>query len=55
MYAIYEYTKGQEPPPRDIASRAIQKSYPNEAANTVKAWANQVLCMITKYHLACVV
>ena len=55
MYTIYEHTKGQEPPLRDIASRAIQMSYPHEAAKTVKAWANQVLCMIAEYHLACVV
>ena len=55
MHMIYEFIRDKEPPPRDIASRAIQASYPNEASDTVKARANQVLCMIAEYHLACVV
>ena len=54
MDAIYEHAKDRELPPKDIASWAIQTSYPGQPVETVKAWANQVLCMIAEYHLACV-
>ena len=53
MGAIYEHVVGQEPPQRNIASRAISAYYPNFTPAAVKTVAAQVLCMIAKYHLAC--
>ena len=53
MGAIYEHVAGQEPPQRNIASRAISAYYPDFTPATVKAVVGQVLCMIAEYHLAC--
>ena len=53
MGAIYEHAVGQEPPHKNIASRAISAYYPDFTPAAVKAVAGQVLCMIAKYHLAC--
>ena len=53
MAAIYEHVVGQEPPQRNIASRAISAYYPNFTPAAVKTVAGQVLCMIAEYHLAC--
>ena len=53
MGAIYEHTAGQEPPQRNITSRAISAYYPNFTPAAVKTVASQVLCMIAEYHLAC--
>ena len=53
MGAIYEHAVGQEPPQKNITSRAISAHYPNFTPATVKAMADQVLCMIAKYHLVC--
>ena len=53
MGAIYEHAAGQEPPQKNITSRAISAYYPNFTPAAVKAVAGQVLCMIAKYHLAC--
>ena len=53
MGAIYEHVVGQEPPQKNIASRAISTYYPNFTPAAVKTVASQVLCMIAKYHLAC--
>ena len=52
MGAIYEHVAGQEPPQKNIASRAISTYYLNftPAAKTV---TDQVLCMIAEYHLSC--
>ena len=53
MGAIYEHVVGQEPPQKNITSRAISTYYPNFTPTAVKTVASQVLCMIAKYHLAC--
>ena len=53
MGAIYEHVVGQEPPQKNIASRAISTYYPNFTPAAVKTVAGQVLCMIAEYHLAC--
>ena len=51
---IYEHVAGKEPPPCNIASEAIRAYYSRIEARMVKTWACQVLCMISKYHMACV-
>ena len=53
MGAIYEHMVGQEPPQKNITSRAISTYYPNFTPAAVKTVVGQVLCMIAKYHLAC--
>ena len=53
MGAIYEHMVGQEPPQKNITSRAISTYYPDFTPAAVKAVAGQVLCMIAEYHLAC--
>ena len=53
MGAIYEHVVGQEPPKKNIASRALSAYYPNFTPTVVKTVASQVLCMIAEYHLAC--
>ena len=53
MGVIYEHVAGQEPPQKNIASRAISTYYPNFTPTAVKTVVSQVLCMIAKYHLAC--
>ena len=52
--AIYEHVASQEPPQRNITSRAISAYYLNFTPAAVKTVAGQVLCMIAEYHLACV-
>ena len=53
MGPIYEHLVGQEPPQKNIASRAISAYYPTFTPAAVKTVASQVLCMIAEYHLAC--
>ena len=53
MGAIYELVAGQEPPQKNIASRAISTYYPDFTPAAVKTVVGQVLCMIAEYHLAC--
>ena len=53
MGAIYEHRAGQEPPQKNIASRALSAYYPNLTPAAVKTVVGQVLCMIAEYHLAC--
>ena len=53
MGAIYEHVAGQEPPQKNITSRAISAYYPDFTPAAVKAVVGQVLCMIAEYHLAC--
>ena len=53
MGTIHKYAKGLEPSQRNIASRAISASYPDFSLAAVNWVASQVLCMISKYHLAC--
>ena len=51
--AIYEHVASQEPPQKNIASRAIRACHPDFTPAAVKTVAGQVLCMIAEYHLAC--
>ena len=53
MAAIHKHMVGQEPPLRNITSRAISTYYPNFTPAAVKTVTGQVLCMIATYHLAC--
>ena len=53
MSAIYEHVAGQEPPKKNIASRAISTYYPDFTPAAVKAVVGHLLCMIAEYHLAC--
>ena len=55
MGAIYEHMAGQEPPQKNITSRAISTYYPNFSSTAVRTVASQVLCMIAEYHLACAI
>ena len=50
---IYNRMAGKDPPPCNIASEAIRAYYPRIEPQTLKTWACQVLCMISKYHMAC--
>ena len=51
---IYEHVAGKDPPPCNVTSEAIRAYYPRIEARTLKTWACQILCMISKYHMACV-
>ena len=53
MDVIYEHMASQEPPQRNLASRAISAYYPGFTPPAVKTVVSQVLCMIAEYHLAC--
>ena len=53
MDAIYKHMVSQEPPQRNLASRAISAYYPNFTPPAAKTVVSQVLCMIAEYHLAC--
>ena len=53
MGIIHEHMAGWEPSQKNIASRAISAYYPDFTLDAVKGVASQVLCMISKYHLAC--
>ena len=50
---IYNCVVGKDPPPCNVASEAIWAYYPRVEPRTLKTWACQVLCMISKYHMAC--
>ena len=51
---IYNSVDGKDPPPRNIASEALRAYYSGADPRTLKTWACQILCMISKYHMACV-
>ena len=51
---IYNRVDGKDPPPRNIASEALWAYYSEVDPQTLKTWACQILCMISKYHMACV-
>ena len=51
---IYNHVDGKDPPPRHIASEALRAYYSGVDPQTLKTWACQILCMISKYHKACV-
>ena len=50
---IYSQVDGKEPPPHNIASEALWAYYSGVNPQTQKTWACQILCMISKYHMAC--
>ena len=50
---IYNHVAGKDPPPCNISSEAIRAYYPGIEPRTLETWACQVLCMISKYHMAC--
>ena len=48
---LYEYV-GEQPSPRDdVASRAIRHLHPEILPQDARRLGNQVICMITEYHL----
>ena len=51
---IYNRVDGKDLPPHNIASEALQAYYSGVDPQTLKMWACQILCMISKYHMACV-
>ena len=51
---IYNRVDGKDPPPCNIAFEALQAYYSRVDPWTLKTWACQILCMISKYHMACV-
>ena len=51
---IYNRMDGKDPPPRNIASEALRVYYSGVDSQTLKTWACQILCMISKYDMACV-
>ena len=50
---IYNSVDGKDPSSRNIASEALQAYYSGVNPRTLKTWACQILCMISKYHMAC--
>ena len=50
---IYNCVDGKDPPPRNITSEALRAYYSGVDPQTLKTWACQILCMISKYHMAC--
>ena len=53
MGIIHEQAAGLEPSQENIASRAIGAYYLDFTLAAVEGMVSQVLCMISKYHLAC--
>ena len=51
---IYNSVDGKDPPPCNITSEALWTYYSGVDPWTLKTWACQILCMISKYHMACV-
>ena len=48
---LYEYA-GEQPPPRDdVAGQAIRHLHPEILPRDARRLGNQVVCMITEYHL----
>ena len=50
---IYNCVDGKDLPPCNIAFEALQVYYSRVDPRTLKTWACQILCMISKYHMAC--
>ena len=50
---IYNHVDGKDPSPHNIASEALQAYYSGVDPQTLKMWACQILCMISKYHMPC--
>ena len=55
LKAIYKQVAGHESPHGNIASAAISARYPADHPGQVRVLLSQVLCMISKYHVACMV
>ena len=51
---IYVQVDGKDPPLHNIASEALRAYYTRVDPQTLNTWACQILCMISKYHMACV-
>ena len=51
---IYGHVDGKDLPPCNITSEALRAYYSGVNPQTLKMWACQILCMISKYHMACV-
>ena len=51
---IYHCVDGKDPPPHNITFEVLQAYYSGVDPWTLKTWACQILCMISKYHMACV-
>ena len=51
---IYDQVNGKELPLRNIVSEALRAYYTRVDPQTLNTWACQILCMIAKYHMACV-
>ena len=50
---IYNCVDGKDSPPHNIASKALRTYYSGVDPQTLKTWACQILCMISKYHMPC--
>ena len=50
---IYDRVNGKEPPSCNIISEALWAYYTRVDPQTLNTWACQILCMIAKYHMAC--
>ena len=50
---IYNRVDGKDPPLHNIASEALRAYYSGVDPQSLKMWACQILCMISKYHMAC--
>ena len=51
---IYNSVDGKDLPPHNIAFEALWAYYSRVDPQTLKTWTCQILCMISKYHMACV-
>ena len=51
---IYNSVDGKDLPSCNIASEALWVYYSGVDPQTLNTWACQILCMISKYHMACV-
>ena len=51
---IYSHVEGKDLPLHNITSEALWAYYSGVDPQTLKMWACQILCMISKYHMACV-
>ena len=52
---IYNHVDGKDLPPHNIAFEALQAYYSVVDPQTLKTWACQIICMISEYHMACMI
>ena len=50
---IYDRVARKEPPMHNITSRALRAYYTRVDPQTLSTWVCRILCMIAKYHMAC--